>query len=62
MNSRPRMQLMLELDRRDRFHPVAQPPKDLVQALADLLLEALSTRTSPLLSGQEASNEPKDHA
>jgi hypothetical protein len=56
------MQLMLELDRRDRFHPVAQPPKDLVQALADLLLEALSTRTSPLLSGQEASNEPKDHA
>lgn len=52
---------MLALEREDPLHPVAQPPADLVQALAELLLEALGTRTplSPL--GQEASDEPEDH-
>jgi hypothetical protein len=53
---------MLELGRRDQFRPVAQAPKDLVQALADLLLEALGTRMSPPRSGQEVSDEPENHA
>lgn len=53
---------MLEMDRKDSFRPVKQPSADLVQALADLLLEALGARTSPLPPGQEASNEPEDHA
>lgn len=53
---------MLALKRKDPFRPVTQPSADLVQALADLLLEALGTHTSPLQPGQEASDEPEDHA
>lgn len=62
MNSRPRTQLMLELDRKDPFRPLTQPSTDLVQALADLLLEALGTHTPLSPFGQEASDEPQDHA
>lgn len=62
MNSRPRTQLMLALDRTDPFRLATQPPTDLVQALADLLLEALGARTPLPSFGQEASDEPEDHA
>lgn len=53
---------MLALDRTDPFRLATQPPTDLVQALADLLLEALGARTSSQMPGQEASDEPEDHA
>ena len=60
---RPRpMQLMLALEGQSPPCPVAQNPADLVQVLADLLLEALGTRAASTLSGQEASDEPQDHA
>ena len=62
VNSQPRTQLMLALDRKDPFRPVTQPSTDLVQALADLLLEALGARTPLSPFGQEASDEPEDHA
>ena len=62
MNSRPRTQLMLALDRTDPFRPVTQPSTDLVQALADLLLEALGAHALLPPLGQEASGEPEDHA
>lgn len=53
---------MLALDRADPFRLVTQPPTDLVQALADLLLEALGARTPLPPFEQEASDEPEDHA
>lgn len=62
MNSRPRTQLLLALEPKDPFRPVVQRTADLVQALTDLLLEALGTRTSLPLSAPEASDEPEDHA
>ena len=40
MAARVEGQLMLILERNDRFSPVTQTPEGLVQALADLLLEA----------------------
>jgi hypothetical protein len=53
---------MLGLDRKDQFRPVPHPPQDLVQALADLLLEALGAHPLLPTPGQEASDEPEDHA
>ena len=41
MRRHPRSQLPLALEREDRHCPVPQVPEGLVQALADLLLEAL---------------------
>lgn len=53
---------MLALEREDPLHPATPAPTDLVQALADLLLEALGARLLLPTPGQEASNEPEDHA
>ena len=62
MPRRRPMQLMLSLKRQSPPCPTAQNPADLVQALADLLLEALGARAASMLPGQEASDEPQDHA
>ena len=62
MSRRRPMQFMLALERQNPPSPVAQNPADLVQALADLLLEALGARAASTLSGQEASDELQDHA
>lgn len=62
MHSRPRMQLLLPLDCQDQPHPLVVPSPDLLQALADLLLEVLGKRASLRSRGQEACDEPEDHA
>ncbi len=62
MASRPRTQLVLALDREDRSRPVTPTPEGLVQALADLLLEALGTDRTATVTGKEVRDEPEDHA
>ena len=62
MSRRRPMQLMLALEHQSPPCPVAQNPADLVQALADLLLEALGAHATLMLTGQEASDESQDHA
>lgn len=52
---------MLALERESRSRPAATPPENLVQALADLLLEALGARTAPSLPEREIGDEPEDH-
>jgi hypothetical protein len=59
MTSRPPTQMALDLVDGQRFRPVAHPPEGLLQALAELLLGALDTVTSP---AREACDEPQDHA
>ncbi len=62
MTSRPRTQLILALERESQLPPVAHPPGELMQALADLLLEALGTATSSTAAGRDRRDEPEDHA
>jgi hypothetical protein len=52
-----RAQLVLELERQNRQTAVERNPKGLIEALADLLLEALVAETK--LGGVD---EPQDHA
>jgi hypothetical protein len=52
-----RAQLVLELERQNPQTAVERNPKGLVEALADLLLEALAADTK--LGGVD---EPQDHA
>jgi hypothetical protein len=52
-----RTQLVLELERQNAQAAVGRSPKGLVEALADLLLEALIAETK--LGGVD---EPQDHA
>ena len=59
MTSRPPTQLTLDLVDGQRFRPVAHPPEELLQALAELLLGALDTATP---HAKEVSDEPQDHA
>lgn len=59
MTNRPPIQLTLDLVDGQRFRPVAHPPEGLLQALAELLLGALDTATTP---AKEARDEPQDHA
>ena len=51
-----RAQLVLELERQNPQVPVERNPRGLVEALADLLLEALVAETK--LGGAD---EPQDH-
>ena len=67
MTRRPRTQLVLALDHGDRSRPTAHSPvtptpEGLVQALADLLLEALGTHGAEMATGKEVHGEPEDHA
>ena len=52
-----RAQLVLELERQIPHPPVGQNTKGLVEALADLLLEALAAEAN-----QGGGDERKDHA
>jgi hypothetical protein len=54
-----RGQLVLELERRDRPLPVERSTKDLIEALADLLLAALGEGTTPV--GKGGVDEQQDH-
>jgi len=54
---RNRAQLVLELERQTPHRPVSQNTKGLVEALADLLLEALAAEAD-----QGGGDEREDHA
>lgn len=65
MRLHARTQLPLALDREDRHCPVPQAPEGLVQALADLLLEALGAAepAATLVAAREGGgDEQQDHA
>lgn len=54
-----RAQLVLELEPQDPRAPLARSPKGLVEALADLLLEALGAEPAARTGGAD---EREDHA
>lgn len=55
-----RAQLQLPLETARVFpHPLEQTRRDAVEALADLLLEALGTEAN---GAEEVKDEPEDHA
>jgi len=68
MKQQARHQLALGLMYPQRFQPLAQRPEGLLEALADLLMEALvepdpQSLTSTAQAGTKGSgDEPKDHA
>ena len=58
-----RSQLQLPLETARVFpHPLEQTRRDAVEALADLLLEALGTKAVELNEAEEVEDEHKDHA
>jgi hypothetical protein len=58
-----RAQLQLPLETVRLFpHPLEQTRREAVEALADLLLEALGTEAVEPNVEEEVSDEPKDHA
>lgn len=60
MRSQSQRQLVLELRREERFQPMAPIPDALVQALADLLLEALGAQENQA-SMEGGVDESEDH-
>ncbi|MFQ5567060.1 MAG: hypothetical protein ACE5EU_11935 [Paracoccaceae bacterium] len=68
MKQQARHQLALDLMYPQRFQPLARRPEGLLEALADLLMEALAepdpqNLTSAGQSGTKGTgDEPKDHA
>ncbi len=61
MASRSQMQFVLPLERPMTSVPVTHASPELVQALADLLLEALGVMVSPATSGKGARDESENH-
>lgn len=59
---RPRRQLVLELSHEGSLRLIAQRSPELVQALADLLLEALDGRTNEETQTIGGRDESEDHA
>lgn len=59
--ARPRMQLMLDLEPGTAEVPIVPGSKALLEALADLLLEALG-REETEVGGQEGGDDSQDHA
>lgn len=58
-----RSQLQLPLETARVFpHPLEQTRRDAVEALADLLFEALGTKAVELNEAEEVKDERKDHA
>jgi hypothetical protein len=58
-----RAQLQLPLETARVFpHPLEQTRRDVVEALADLLLEALGTEAVEPNGAEEVKDESKDHA
>jgi hypothetical protein len=56
-----RNQLVLDLDRGGRHRLPAPAPDGLLQALADLLLEALGKQSKAIPAGREACDASEDH-
>lgn len=61
MANRSQMQFVLPLERQVTSPPLTHASSELVQALADLLLEALGAMASPANSGKGARDESEDH-
>jgi len=55
-------QLVLDLDGGGKRHPVEAASEELLQALADLLLEALSQQNNTIPAEREARDASQDHA
>jgi hypothetical protein len=62
MRRRFRNQLVLDLDRGGRRLPKAVAPDGLMQALADLLLDALDKQNKAIPVEPEACDASQDHA
>lgn len=62
MTRRPPRQLIFELRPRERMPLVAQGSPELVQALADLLLEALGRGADEEAQASGGHDAPEDHA
>jgi hypothetical protein len=62
MNRCARHQLVLDLDPDESLTPPTMAPEGLLQALADLLLEALGNESKALQSDREACDAAKDLA
>jgi hypothetical protein len=62
MRRRSGNQLVLDLAGSGRQLPLAVPPQELLQALADLLLEALGKQNNAIPAEQEACDAFQDHA
>lgn len=61
MRHRFRNQLVLDLDRGGRGLPRAVAPDGLLQALADLLLDALDKQNNAIPAEPEACDASQDH-
>ena len=60
--NRDRSQLALDLEPRDPMpFPTTPNVKGLIEALADLLLEAMGERTTAPAATQGGGHEPQDH-
>jgi hypothetical protein len=62
MRRRLRNQLLLDLDGSGKLLPLEAAPEELLQALADLLLEALSKQNNTILTEREERDASQDHA
>jgi hypothetical protein len=62
MRHRFRNQLMLDLAHGGRRLPPRPAPEELLQALADLLLEALGKQNKAIPAEREACDAAQDHA
>lgn len=61
MRTHTRRQLILDLTLEPRHRTIGDPPEELLQALADLLLEAFGEEASEEASPMEILNESEDH-
>jgi hypothetical protein len=55
-------QLVLDLRHSGNTLPLAVAPQELLQALADLLLEALASQNNVIAAGRESCDASQDHA
>jgi hypothetical protein len=62
MTRHARNQLVLDLDQGERPTLLVMAPEGLLQALADLLLEALGKENKEIASDREACDAAEDHA
>ena len=62
MRRQARDQLVLDLDRCGRTRPAAPAPEGLLQALAELLLDALGRQNKAIATDREACDAAEDHA
>ena len=61
MRRHVRNQLALDLDRGGRHGPAAPAPEGLLQALAELLLDALGKQSKAIPAEREACDASEDH-